>query len=125
MASILLVDDEPAFRDIFQRYLDARGYAVVTAGSGQEALALLHEHAPELRLIVLDLILPGEDGRQIAAQIKAVRPGLPVLYVSANRRQQIIDTGLLNPEDDFLEKPFSLITLEQIIQQILSQTPPR
>lgn len=123
--SLLLLDDEPAFRDIFQRYLEAKGFTVLTSGNGTEALSLFHEHAKDIALLVIDLILPNEDSREIASYIKSVRPHLPVLYVSASSHQQVLNSGLLNPEDDFLEKPFSLSTLEQTIQTLLGSAPAR
>ncbi|MBM3261874.1 MAG: response regulator [candidate division Zixibacteria bacterium] len=123
MASILLVDDEPAFRDIFQRYLEFKGYTVVTAGNGAEALRVFETQSDPIRMVVLDLILPQEDSREIAAQMKMHNPGLPILYVSASRHHQVLDNGLLDARDVFLENPFSLIVLKQTVQRILDRNP--
>ena len=97
----------------------------MTAGNGLDALALFHAHTNDIALLVIDLILPNEDSRKIAAYMKAVRPRLPVLYVSASRHHQIMNSGLLNPEDDFLEKPFPLSTLEHTIRTLLESAATR
>ena len=123
--SLLLLDDEPAFRDIFERYLGARGFTVLTAGKGVEALALFQAHSDDIALLVVDLILPNEDSRAVASYIKSLRPGLPVLYVSASSHQQVLSSGLLNAEDDFLKKPFSLNTLEETIRTLLDSATQR
>jgi DNA-binding response OmpR family regulator len=120
--TILLIDDEPAFRDIFQRYLETRGYTILAAADTLEAQTILALPERRIDLIVLDLILKHEDSRVFAERLRAERPELPILFVSAGRHQHVIDFGLLKPEDAFLEKPFSLSVLEKTVESLLKSS---
>src|SRR5205823_14295310 len=102
---ILIVDDEPPIQRILRRNLTMSGYEVLVADNGEQALELVHRHAPDL--ILLDLWLPGEmDGMSVCAQVRKWSQ-VPIIVVSARtderQKVQALDQGA----DDYLTKPFS------------------
>jgi two-component system, cell cycle sensor histidine kinase and response regulator CckA len=103
-ASILLVEDEDAVRKLARLTLEGRGYAVTDAPDGESALQLLTSDR-HVDILVTDMTMPGIDGRELAGQVRARRPGLGVVFVSG----YVPDTGRLTeiPGAIFLPKPFT------------------
>jgi signal transduction histidine kinase len=81
-ATILLVDDDNAVREVTAALLREIGYAVMEAGSGGAALDLLDREAKKINLVIIDLAMPGMSGADVARLVQAKRPGLPVLFVT-------------------------------------------
>jgi DNA-binding response OmpR family regulator len=103
---ILVVEDEPAIADFMRRGLDAAGYTVTCAGSGDEGQALaLGGHAD---LVLLDLMLPGTGGLDVLDAIRAARPELPVIIVTARGAVDDRVAGLDRGANDYLVKPFAV-----------------
>ena len=115
-ARILIVDDDPALRELLKRYLGEQGFAVVAVNDGVAMDHHLGEHAADL--IILDLMLPGEDGLSIAKRVRNSRD-TPILMLSA--RGEDIDriVGLEVGADDYLAKPFNPRELLARIRAIL------
>ncbi|NSW54486.1 MAG: response regulator [Armatimonadetes bacterium] len=90
MPRVLIVDDEAHLRDLYEQEFDYYGYDVVTAQSGQEAIAALEQH--DVDVVVLDIAMPGMDGIEALAKILAVNNELPV----------ILNTGYASYKDDFM-----------------------
>lgn len=82
MKTILVVDDEKDIRELYRNELEERGYRVLTAGDGQEALKVLKRQA-DIRLVITDLKHPEPDGRELLQQIKREWPKLPVIINTA------------------------------------------
>ncbi len=118
-AHILVVDDDTAIRRMFQILLTGVGYRVSLAGSGEEALAFLDLVTPDL--IMLDLNLPGMNGRQITETIKAdpKRPFVPIILVTAQGDQGSKVTALDAGADEFLVKPVEFSELLARIRAML------
>jgi two-component system KDP operon response regulator KdpE len=116
MASLLLIDDEPAILRALGIGLRARGYDVHTARTGAEGLAEAVRHRPEV--VVLDLQLPDMDGIQVCRQLRRWT-AVPVLILSAHgeedRKVAALDAGA----DDFVTKPFGMAELEARIRVAL------
>ena len=102
-ARILMVDDDPGIRDVVADFLGKHGYRVETAGDAQEMERAL-AHGP-VDLIVLDVMLPGEDGLSLCRQLQS-RPGLSVIMLSAKGSALDRIIGLEVGADDYLTKPF-------------------
>lgn len=103
---VLVVDDDPTVRDVVSRYLVRAGYRVSLSGDGVHALRLAHEEHPDL--IVLDLMLPGRSGLEVAADLRA--PGndrVPIIMLTALGEEEDRVAGLELGADDYLTKPFS------------------
>jgi signal transduction histidine kinase/CheY-like chemotaxis protein len=112
---ILLVEDNDEVRDSTLDGLRALGHEGTAAASGVEALRLLDEGlAPEL--VITDVVMPEMNGRQLAAALARLRPGLPVLYVSGHTRD-VMDWG--DEEPPLLTKPFTLAELDRAVRRSL------
>ena len=111
---ILLVEDEPALRTGTEQFLRQRGFAVVTATSGEEAL----EKFAEANVIILDIMLPGMSGIETLHQIRQTSD-VPVLMLTALHDEQTQVASFDELADDYMSKPFSLVILEKRIKALL------
>lgn len=102
--TILVVDDEPEITDVVRRYLEQDGYRVVSAADGRAALATFQREKPHL--VVLDLMLPGIDGWEVARQIRAGGT-TPIIMLTARGDEVDRLLGLGLGADDYITKPFS------------------
>jgi CheY-like chemotaxis protein len=97
---------------------------VVEAADGEEALRLFGQHGPSIDLVLTDVVLSGRvRGRDIADQIAALRPGLPVLYMSGYTENSIVHHGRLDPGVALLAKPFSRTQLARKVSELLAAAP--
>ncbi len=104
-AHILVVDDDPRITDLLRRILAYEGYSVAIAASGNAALNSTLERAPDL--VILDIMLPGIDGLEVAQRLRAAGDNVPILMLTA--RDAVADRvkGLETGADDYLVKPFA------------------
>ena len=102
---VLIVDDEPLNRALLEVMLGGQGYELLTAASGEAALAVVAQQRPDL--IVLDIMMPGMDGYQVAATIKAnaATRQIPIIMLSALDDRNSMMHGLNAGAEDFLSKP--------------------
>jgi DNA-binding response OmpR family regulator len=103
---ILAVEDEPAMADLLQSALSDEGHLVTLATDGQQGLALAR--SGRFDLLVLDLLLPGMDGFEVARQLRRARIRTPILVLTARDGSRDIVAALDAGADDYLTKPFSL-----------------
>jgi two-component system, cell cycle sensor histidine kinase and response regulator CckA len=118
--AILLVDDEPAVRDLQRRTLEAEGYVVTEAANGLEGIDALDQPG-QVDLLLVDLEMPGLSGDEMVRQIRIKRPDLPVLYVTGHI-DRLLDARPLWEGEAFLEKPFTLEGLRQAVALLLYGT---
>ena len=121
MARILIVDDERNVHYSFQRVLGSQ-YEVVSAFSGEEALQKIPD--PALRLVLLDVRMPGKDGLDTLQEIKRLRPELPVIMMTAFATAETAIRATTLDADDYLVKPFDVDGLKQLIADILRRRDP-
>jgi CheY-like chemotaxis protein len=113
--TILVVDDDGALLHAMRGLLERFGYEVMEAGDVTEALAAVRLKPPDL--LVMDLVLPGVDGRQGADLIRARCPGLPVLFISGYTTEEWFRMG--NSGEAFLRKPFSVEEMLGAVERVL------
>ena len=113
---ILLVEDEPGVREITARMLALKGYEVIVAAESKQAIDLASR--VEFDLLVTDVVLPGMDGRRLAAELCSRKPGLRVVYVSGYTRDGL-EEGDLDQGTRFLEKPYSADDLARTVRGAL------
>jgi two-component system, cell cycle sensor histidine kinase and response regulator CckA len=118
IGTILLVDDDKDLREFLYQHLLHCGHAVLQAGSGTEALDRFRRN-PEIDLVISDIVMPGLSGDQLAVKLLESKPGLPMLFISGNAPNHIQSVVPLEEGRNFLRKPFSLETLEQMIAALL------
>ena len=107
MARVLVVDDDPDVRNLVELKLRLEGLEVVTAGTGEEALAQLS--VQDVDLVVLGLMMPGMDGIEVCRRIRddARTAHLPVIMLTARAREKDVERGLTVGATDYVVKPFS------------------
>ena len=117
-ARILLVEDEPAVRELLRHALTRRGYQVETGCTGDEGMALCESLEPP-DLLITDLILPGATGAAIAERLRQRAPGVKVLLMSGYAEHPLLDAAHAAGEP-CLVKPFELSTFSDTVQQLLA-----
>ena len=122
-ATILVVDDEPVVLDTVRDGLTAHGYQVLTAANGDEALQVSQAHQGSIALALVDVIMPGMSGPEVAQRLHVARPDLKVLFMSGFSTEVVVVHGL-DAGDPLLVKPFSLDTLGRKVHQILDYRSP-
>lgn len=115
---ILVVDDEPAIRRIIAFRLEEKGYEVITAANGVEALETYNQNLPDL--VIIDLMLPQMGGFELTDQIRK-KSFVPLIILSAATDESSIIRGLELGADDFVKKPFSPLELECRISGLLKR----
>jgi DNA-binding response OmpR family regulator len=111
MAEILIVEDEQHLADGLAFNLRAEGHAVEVAGEGEGALARILDEKREYDAIVLDVMLPGMDGFEVAARLRKYGVYVPILMLTARGRPEDVLKGFEAGADDYLPKPFDLAIL--------------
>ncbi len=120
-ATVLLVEDERKLRDFVRSYLERAGFAVLSTGSGAEAITMAAEAAPDL--VVLDLGLPDVPGETVARELRATA-ATPILMLTAKSAEEDRIRGLELGADDYVTKPFSPRELVLRVQAILRRGGP-
>jgi two-component system cell cycle sensor histidine kinase/response regulator CckA len=116
---ILLVEDEDPIRAFAARTLRGFGYEVLEAADGAAALDLAARRGDDIGLLLTDVIMPGLQGHQVASQLRATRPALPVLFLSGFADNPIIEPLISAGTAGFLAKPFTTEALAHAVRQIL------
>jgi PAS domain S-box-containing protein len=120
--TVLILEDEDGVRELAARILTERGYRVVPARNGREALAALRDPASSPGLLVTDVIVPDMGTGELEWQVHALRPDLPILYMSGYPRDDILDRGLLQEDQPFLQKPFTGEDLASDVGRMILRT---
>jgi PAS domain S-box-containing protein len=118
--TILLVEDQQEVRNLIRKMLEARGYHVLVAASGHDALRLTVQHAGTIDLLVTDVVMPGMSGREVALLLAPAHPKMKTLYLSGYTDESIVRHGLLEPGIAFLQKPFAAEALARKVREVLS-----
>src|SRR5437764_7707596 len=117
MTRILIVEDEPNMVAGLRDNFEYEGYEVITAGDGAEGLGRALNEAPDL--VVLDVMMPKMSGLDVCKQLKAKRPSLPVIMLTARGQEVDKVVGLELGADDYVTKPFSIRELLARIKAVL------
>jgi CheY-like chemotaxis protein len=118
--TILVVEDEAALREVTKRILARNGYHVITAASGPEAIAVALGHPGEIHLLVTDVVMPHMLGKEVAERMRAIKPGIEVLFMSGYARPVLASQGRLDPNVALVEKPFSEASLLTMAGRVLN-----
>jgi PAS domain S-box-containing protein len=113
--TVLILEDEDGVRELTARVLRDKGYEVVLARNGAEALASLRNGGPGPNLLLTDVIVPDMGTEELEGAVRKVAPELPILYMSGYPRDDILARGLLRRDQPFLQKPF---TREDLAEEV-------
>ena len=119
--TILLVEDEEVIRRVLRTSLEMHGYTVIEAGDGSEAIASCERRDQPLDLLVTDVIMPLMNGPDLAHRVAAIRPDLPVLFMSGYTDRALIHQGLRRSGTAFIQKPFTPEALARKIRELLDE----
>ena len=120
---VLFVEDQDGVRHYGVEALRDLGYGVLDAADAPAALRLLDAN-PEIALLLTDVVLPGMDGRQLAAEARRRRPGLRVLFTTGYTRNAIVHNGQLDPDVDLVTKPFTIAALAAKLRDVFARPAP-
>jgi two-component system cell cycle sensor histidine kinase/response regulator CckA len=109
--TILVVEDEKVVRDVLCRGLEERGYDVLTAADGEDALAVAERHSGPIHLVISDVVMPVMDGRELFSRLRGWYPNIRFLFISGYMREAVAPSHLDNDRTAFLAKPFTVETL--------------
>ena len=116
---ILLVEDSEPLKKLAQKFLEAAGFHVLSAASGEEALEVAARYAGTFDLLLTDVVMPGMNGRVLAEQLSPRQPGMRILYMSGYTDSFIAGHGVLEPGTHLLHKPFTDEVLIRKVREVL------
>jgi two-component system, cell cycle sensor histidine kinase and response regulator CckA len=121
--TVLVLEDEPALRELVRTLLEGGGYTVLIAEGVEAALALAERHRAAIHLLLTDVVMPGLSGPEAAARLLAMRPETRVLYMSGHAGDPIGRRGLLPAGAPLLVKPFTEAGLLRMVREVLADIP--
>jgi PAS domain S-box-containing protein len=119
--TILIAEDADLIRQLTREILEVRGYNVIVASDGEEALQICKTYVGTIHLTLSDVVMPGMNGRELAEQVVRLRPDMKVLLMSGYA-DEITKSGFLHPGFHFIEKPFTSNSLAMKIREVLDHS---
>jgi PAS domain S-box-containing protein len=121
--TVLVVEDDEMVRALVGQALQAAGYRVLSAGDGDEALQLAHQHPSAIELMVTDVVMPGMNGPQLVERLHASRPETAILFISGYADSTVVRQQVLLAGSQFLQKPFTVESLLARVRILLDSAP--
>jgi two-component system, cell cycle sensor histidine kinase and response regulator CckA len=119
--TILLVEDEEVVRELTSRILRDLGYGVLVASNGQEALDIAAKSIETIDLVISDIVMPQMGGKELVEKLLLMKPQIKLIYISGYTENSIVHQGVLDPNIDFLQKPFSYEAIAAKVRQVLDK----
>jgi len=120
--TILIVEDEHSVRRATAEFLEMRGYTVLEARDGLDAVSVAKNHGAIIHLAITDVVMPRMSGGELARELLKVRPEMKILFVSGYAGKTVLDHQVFDLETNFLQKPFTLKELSGKIREALNPT---
>jgi DNA-binding response OmpR family regulator len=117
--TILLVEDETFLREVTCEILESAGYRVLKTRNAAEAMSAFGEYKTIVRLLLTDVVLPGQNGRDLANDLRAICPNLRIIFISGYPENVVTRYGIQEDGMFYLPKPFSLQSLTRKVRQVL------
>jgi CheY-like chemotaxis protein len=118
---VLFADDEPEIRELAKAFLSKFGFQVIEACDGLEAIELFHQHKAELRIAILDVMMPGKTGLEVYDVISATSPEMPVIISTGYNENETIQRVANQEKTAFLKKPYAAKTLQDLVSKMLNK----
>ena len=119
--TVLVVEDEAGVRELACKFLSVKGYNVLEAGGGPEALEVARRHSGMIHLLLSDMVMPKMSGTELAARLRAIRPEIRIAFMSGYSEFSNSDLSKNFPETLVLQKPFSPASLVEIVREALAR----
>jgi len=119
--TILLAEDEKMVRDLTGKILEQKGYTVLTARDGEEAVAVFEENAEHVDMLILDVVMPMQGGKEVYEQIRKTRPEIGVLFLSGYNMNAVHTNFVLDEGLDLMQKPCNSDQLLRKVREILDK----
>lgn len=117
--TVLIVDDEPMITDLARDILRRYGYRVLIAGSGEEALEIYQGRTGEIAVVILDIVMPGMDGREVFGRLRTLNPEAKVIVSSGYDHDRVADDLLKQGAVGFAQKPYRIAELVALVGEVL------
>ena len=121
MKKVLVLEDESSIRSFIVINLRRAGYEVIEAGTGEEALEMLQQHS-DIRVALLDVMLPGIDGFEVCRRIRATNSRIGIIMLTARSEDADKIMGFACGADDYVTKPFNILELKARIRALLRRS---
>jgi PAS domain S-box-containing protein len=118
--TLLIAEDEEIVKVLLQKTLERVGYKVITAGDGEEAVALFKEHN-DISLVLSDVVMPKKNGKEILEEIRRIKPEIKVVFISGYTADIVHGKGILEKDVDFMTKPFLKADLLRKVRDMLEK----
>ncbi|MDZ7721507.1 MAG: response regulator [candidate division KSB1 bacterium] len=112
-------EDNKLLRQLVEKLLQSNGYHVISAKNGNDAWDEFKRNIDRVHILIMDVLMPGLDGREVLRKVRTVRPGVQVLYTSGYSRDQLRDEFKVDIQEDLLQKPYQISELLMRIRSIL------
>jgi len=119
--TILIAEDDEVLRKLADSVLGEFGYIVILAEDGDDAIEKFKSRKDDIRLVILDMLMPGKNGKEVYDAIKALNPDIRVLFASGYAADILDTKEMLNAQFDFVMKPLSPIDLLHKVREILDR----
>jgi CheY-like chemotaxis protein len=119
--TVLLVEDDEDVRKPVRQMLESFGYEVLEAVNGEEAVETFLQSRKKVRLLMLDVVMPGMNGVEVLSEIRKVEPGIKAIFTSGYSQEHIKSKGFLGSDDAFLSKPVAPNVLLSKVREALDR----
>lgn len=116
---VLVIDDEDDVRTVTVEVLQEAQLKTLQAANGPAGIALFRQHAPQVKLVILDFFMPGMNGEQVLHKLRSIDPRIPVIFFSGFSEYEVMGRIQLRNGITFLQKPYTINALWEIVQQYL------
>ena len=117
--TILVVDDEPMVKQLARDVLKRYGYTVLTAGGGEEAIDVFRQRSTEIDAVILDMVMPTMEGREVFRRLQEIKPGVKVIVSSGYSHDRDADGLLEQGARSFVQKPFRIAELVKVVGEVI------
>jgi PAS domain S-box-containing protein len=119
--TVLVAEDDEALRKLSRTLLEHAGYTVLVAANGEDAVNMFVQHQDAVQLAILDMIMPRKSGKEAYEEIRRIKPGIPVIFVSGYTADKLQIDDLQEEGVEFLSKPISVTVLIQKVRELLDR----
>ena len=119
--TILVLEDDLDVRNMITKILSNQGYATIEAANGDDAIRVFEEHKKKIKLVILDVVMPGKNGREVFDEITRIEPKAKAIFMSGYTGDIVIDKGIRREDVEFLQKPLSVVKLLAKVREVLDR----